>query len=75
MSFKLSSPTTYELWGTLFSWVFVHSLGRIVSDDDAAATTRSWIDEWLLGRLIARVLHDLGLEEHKAEKACKWSDC
>jgi glycosidase len=58
-----------RIWGTLFSWVFVHSLGRIVSDDDAAATTRSWIDEWLLGRLIARVLHDLGLEEHKAEKA------
>jgi glycosidase len=50
-------------WGTLLSWLFSHALGQVVTETDAAAQSRSWLDEWLLGKLIAGALQDLGLDE------------
>jgi glycosidase len=50
-------------WGTLLSWLFTHSLGRVVGDEGAAGRSRSWMDEWLLGKLVAGALRDLGLGE------------
>jgi hypothetical protein len=58
-----------RVWGCLFSWVFVHSLGRIAGEKDAAERTRSWLDEWLLGRIIAAALRDLGLDDAAAAKS------
>jgi hypothetical protein len=55
-----------RLWTCLFGWVFVHSLGRILDETDYARQSRSWLDEWLLGRLLARALQDLGLQESQA---------
>jgi glycosidase len=55
-----------RLWACLLGWVFVHSLGRILGETDCARQSRSWLDEWLLGRLLGRALQDLGLEESKA---------
>jgi hypothetical protein len=49
-------------WGTLLGWLFTHSLGKVVSETGAAAQSRSWIDEWLLGKLIAGTLQEMGLE-------------
>ena len=51
------------VWGTLFSWLFVHALGKLVSQMDFAERSRSWIDEWRLGKTIAEVLTELGLDE------------
>ena len=45
------------------SWVFTHALGKIVAETDFAAQSRSWLDEWLLGKLVAGALQDLGLDE------------
>jgi glycosidase len=56
-------------WGCLFGWAFVHSLGRIVSAADAPERSRSWLDEWLLGRIIVGALRDWGLDAGRAEKA------
>jgi hypothetical protein len=53
-------------WGSLFAWVFVHALGKILAEDDFAAQSRSWIDEWLLGKIIAGTFQDLGLDEGAA---------
>jgi len=53
-------------WGTLLAWVFTHALGKVVSDEDFAAQGRSWMDEWLLGKLVAGALQDLGLDEGAA---------
>jgi len=58
-----------SLWGTLFGWLFVHSLGKVVSDDDFEQRSRSWIDEWQLGRIIVGALRDLGLDEDDAWQA------
>ncbi len=50
-------------WGTLLSWLFTHSLGRVAGDEGAAGRSRSWMDEWLLGKLAAGALRDLGLDD------------
>jgi len=56
-------------WYTIFNWLFVHALGRVVSQTDFEERSRSWIDEWRLGKTIASVLGDLGLEETAAWKS------
>ncbi len=52
-------------WGTLLSWVFTHRLGQMVRQE-GSELSRSWIDEWLLGKLIASTLQDMGLDEGAA---------
>jgi glycosidase len=58
-----------DLWGTLFGWLFTHALGRTVDGPDYAQRSRSWIDEWLLGKILARALCDFGLDEDTAWRA------
>jgi len=53
-------------WGTLLTWVFTHRLGQMMSPEGYAELSRSWIDEWLLGKLVAGALQDLGLDEGAA---------
>ena len=55
-------------WGAAVSWVFVHALGRIVDEQDAAGQSRAWLDEWLLGRSIERALRDAGADEGQAAR-------
>jgi hypothetical protein len=40
-----------------------------VSEKDYAEISRSWIDEWLLSKLVASALNDLGLNERWAWRA------
>jgi hypothetical protein len=56
-------------WGSLFLWLFTHALGRVVDEEAAVAYSRSWMDEWLLGKLAAGVLQDLGLDDGAAQWA------
>ncbi|MBN1836434.1 MAG: alpha-amylase, partial [Spirochaetales bacterium] len=67
-------------WATLLAWVFVHALGTAVPPapgevahgidaPDSAQRSRSWIDELLLGKLIAGTLQELGLEPGRAWRA------
>jgi glycosidase len=62
---KKLTDSTY-LWSTLFNWLFVHALGKVVTQKGFAEQSRSWIDEWRLGKTIFNVLRDLGLEETDA---------
>jgi glycosidase len=58
-------------WACLFGWLAVHGLGRIRGEADAAQRSRSWLDEWLLGRLLAGVLRDFELDDAAAGKAVR----
>jgi hypothetical protein len=49
--------------------VLVHGLGRIAGEANAAAQARTWLDEWLLGRLLGGSLQTLGLDEGAARHA------
>jgi glycosidase len=51
---------------TLFGWLFVHVLGKVVTPRGFAGQSRTWIDEWRLGKTILGVLRDLGLDETAA---------
>ena len=53
-------------WNCLLGWWCVHALGKIVTLEGYEAQSRSWIDEWLLGKVVGGVLLDLGLEEKLA---------
>ncbi len=56
-------------WGTLLGWVFTHALGRVATDRDAAQRSMVWLDEWLLGRVIASTLQEMGAGEQAARRA------
>ncbi len=53
-------------WGTLLGWICTHALGKMQSREEYAAQSRAWIDEWLLGKILAGALQDLGLDEAAA---------
>ncbi|MDH7485799.1 MAG: alpha-amylase family glycosyl hydrolase [Anaerolineae bacterium] len=55
-----------EAWGVLLGWLFTHALGKAVGEEGFAQRSRSWLDEWLLGRIVAGALQDLGLDEGAA---------
>lgn len=55
-----------ETWYTLFGWLFSHALGSVADKQAFAQLSRSWQDEWLLGKITARALQDLGLDEEAA---------
>ena len=57
------------VWPTLLGWLFAHALGQVVDEADLGQISRSWIDEWLLGKIIAGALRDLGLDEGAAWQA------
>ncbi|MBN1178571.1 MAG: alpha-amylase [Anaerolineae bacterium] len=50
----------------LVAWASTHALGRVVDASDFEAISRSWLDEWMLGKAIAGALQDLGLDEGAA---------
>jgi hypothetical protein len=57
------------LWSRIFGWTFVHALGKLGDAADYDEQSRSWIDEWLLGRMIAGALQEVGLDEAAAARA------
>ncbi len=61
---KLTGSTT--TWATLFTWLFVHALGKVIDQRSFAGQSHTWIDEWMLGKRILSVLRDLGIEEAAA---------
>jgi glycosidase len=56
-------------WATAFGWHFVHKLGKVADDKAYADLSRSWIDEWLLGRILARAIQNLGVDHATAEQS------
>ncbi|HJW84674.1 MAG TPA: alpha-amylase, partial [Anaerolineae bacterium] len=63
---RLNLGDHLPVWGGLFAGAFVYGLGRIVASTDYEQHSRSWIDEWRLGRIIAGALQDFGLDEAAA---------
>jgi glycosidase len=57
------------VWGSLLTWLFVHNLGKISDPDEYQEISRSWIDEWLLGKIIAGALQDMQVEQGAAWRA------
>ncbi|MFX0016119.1 MAG: alpha-amylase family glycosyl hydrolase [Candidatus Hermodarchaeota archaeon] len=39
-------------WSLILSWIFVHLLGKVANPVNYELKSRSWIDEWGLGRIV-----------------------
>ena len=71
----LTSSSYSRTPAILFTWVFTASLGKMIVPDtehpgaDPAEISRSWIDEWLLGKIIMGTLQELGMGEEPARRA------
>ncbi|UCE12915.1 MAG: alpha-amylase [Candidatus Heimdallarchaeota archaeon] len=46
-------------WGIIISWIFVHLIGKIIHPLNYELQSRSWIDEWGLGRIIEWTIQEL----------------
>jgi len=55
------------LWGMLFGWLFTHNLGKAAGEEEFAGRSRSWLDDWLLGKIIQQTLEALGMAEAAQE--------
>ncbi len=56
-------------WGTLLAWIFTHALGQAQTPTGYEEVSCAWMDEWLLGRIIATALRDLEVTEPAAWRA------
>ena len=61
---KLLPNSEFE-WGILLSWLFIHQLGRVVSDKNYELQSRSWFDEWRLSKYIKNILEELSIKEEE----------
>jgi len=69
LSARLGEDAT--VWPCLLGWWAVHALGRLVAQPQVPGQgfegqSRSWIDEWLLGKILAGTFQALGLGEQTA---------
>jgi hypothetical protein len=55
-------------WATMFAWTFVHALAQVQGEGDWIEQSHHWLDEWMLGKLIARALQDFSLTEAQARQ-------
>ncbi len=51
---------------TLYGWWTVHALGKMGVEIDFELQSRSWIDEWLFGKILASAFQDFGMNENDA---------
>jgi len=65
-SLQLNLDDNPQVWGGLLGGAFVYSLGKIVTETNFEEHSRSWIDEWRLGRIMADALRDFGMDEPTA---------
>jgi glycosidase len=54
------------VWSAMLTWIFIHNLGKISLEEGYADISRSWIDEWLLGKIVAGALQDMQIEHGAA---------
>jgi hypothetical protein len=56
-------------WGIILGWLFTHNLGKVLPDGNFEERTRRLMDDWLLDKIIVRVLEELGLDPEIAWNA------
>jgi glycosidase len=55
-------------YGSLFGWLFTHNLAKIADPEEYASRSRSWLDEWMFGKIIEQTLIKLELDEDQAHE-------
>ncbi|MBC8161538.1 MAG: hypothetical protein H7Z42_10010, partial [Roseiflexaceae bacterium] len=50
----------------VYAWLFLHNLGRLSDATDFAQQSVSWMDEWLIGRVLTGLFQELGVDGDRA---------
>ena len=53
---------------SLYIWLMVHKLGMLQDEYNVETISISWLDEFLLAKLINQILHLLGYDDHHASR-------
>jgi glycosidase len=56
-------------WSVTLGWLITSQLGKIVANTSYEEISRSWIDEWMLNKILVSTLNDLGLDERSNWRA------
>jgi glycosidase len=56
-------------WGVILSWLFTHSLGKLSTNTGFESQSRSWVDEWLLRKIISSTLQTLASDSSTPDEA------
>jgi len=56
-------------WSVVLGWLVTYGLGRVVSEQGFEEISRSWVDEWLLNKILVSTLGSLGLDERSNWRA------
>jgi len=57
-----SSP---KRWLILFSWGFLHNLGKLNARENSQEQTLSWMDEWQIGKALENLYKKMGFTEEE----------
>ncbi|NVM46132.1 MAG: alpha-amylase [Candidatus Lokiarchaeota archaeon] len=60
-------PKSEFEWGIVISWVFIHQLGRVISEKNYELKSRSLFDEWRLSKYIANTLNVLSIKKDEKD--------
>ena len=61
-------PKSEFEWGIVFSWLFIHQLGRVISEKNYELKSISLFDEWRLSKYIGKTLNELSLNEDEKKQ-------
>jgi glycosidase len=56
-------------WGVLIGWLATCAMGKVISDNDYEEISRSWMDEWMLNKILISTFDNLGLDERSSWQA------
>lgn len=55
-----------ECWAVLFGWMIMRQMGELSEEENIAMVARSWMDEFLFGKLMAAAFEDAGFSDEDA---------
>ncbi|HDP98071.1 MAG TPA: alpha-amylase [bacterium] len=58
-----------DFWQIIIGWGMANQLGKIISEKDSFEISRSWIDEWLLDKIIDSAFRESGLTPEQLWRA------
>ncbi len=53
---------------TLFFWLVLREIGKLIAEEDFSELSRSYLDEWLLSKLMRRALAENKIDENEIER-------
>ncbi len=56
-------------WSVVLGWLITSSMGKVVSAQGYEEFSRSWMDEWMLNKVLVSTLNDMGLDERSNWRA------